>query len=622
MNISDAHKGFIEDTDKILDRLQTLFTQNPLSIPKIYREVHSLKGAAGFAGLKSIETLAHKVEVLLLSIRDGILSLDSSIEEVFFNFLDYCVKDINNWRSVGEEIDSSELVSDINKITPNNEPISIEVVENKDNTNSFFSGFEMDLLTEAMHRGEKFYKVHCRIDTDEEMKYPRLFLIINNLEKISNVIKIHPGIDEINKNLSQEITLFLTTSKPRSDIYQGLSLDRIKEVELLRVDFNNFIDIDIDNNNDKSLYGSTIDIERGKIEEILNYAQDLHNKLLVEDFVVNEKRNVVEKLLTGMKNSLTSLTDITVSRAFSPLKSYVKSLAAKLDKEVSLIIKGEDVLISREKAQILKDVLLQLIKNSIDHGIESREERIQNGKDPKGSITLKFTLLDNSITISLSDDGRGIHTKNVIKKAVSDNFISQHDEISILSLISQPGFSTAREVSKFSGRGIGLDIVINKIFNELDGKVKLDNSLGNGVCFHILIPTTSSVKKYTLFKFRDKSYGVSITNTAQKINLDNNKIEIGENRALFYRLNGGLIPIFTPQGRLSSNTKSFKEKFALVVRYLGKKALFLVDEFAVEKEFFASTISFEKTEIPGHKRVILNKQPEDFILLEPSIINL
>lgn len=622
MKESDAHKGFIEDTDKILDRLQILFTQNTLSIPKIYREVHSLKGAAGFAGLKSIETLAHEVEVLLLSIRDGLISLDSSVENIFFTFLDYCVKNINNWRSIGKEIESSKLIDEIKKLTPVSEPISIEVVETKDDSNSFFSGFEMDLLTEAMHRGEKFYKVHCSIDTDEEMKYPRLFLIINNLEKIANVIKIHPGIDEINKNLSQEITLFLTTSKPRSNIYQGLSLDRIKEVELLRVDYNSFINLDNDTYNEKSLYGSTIDIERSKIEEILNYTQDLHNKLLIEDFVIPEKRQDVEELLSGMKSSLTSLTDISVSRAFSSLINYSKSLAEKLDKQVDLTIKGEDILISREKAQVLKDVLLQLIKNSIDHGIETVEERVKNGKNPIGTMTLNFTLIDNSINISLSDDGKGIDTKKIIKRAVSDNFISENDEISILSLISQPGFSTSREVSKFSGRGIGLDLVVNKIFNELDGKIKLDNSVGKGVCFHILIPVTSSVKKYTLFKFRDMSYGISITNTAQKINLDNSKIEFGANKALFYRLDDNLIPIFTPQGRLSSNNKLFKEKFALVVRYLGKKGLFLVDEFAVEKEYFSSTITFEKTETPSHKRVISNKKNEDFILLEPSIINL
>lgn len=624
MDISVAHKGFIEDTDKILDRLQTLLTQSTLSIPKIYREVHSLKGAAGFAGLKSIEELAHQVEVLLLSVRDGIISIDNRVEKVFFNFLNYCVQNINNWRKNGKELDCSNIQLDIEKISPVQDPISIEVVEPERRTTKFFTGFEMDLLTEAMHRGEQFYKVHCRIDNDEEMKYPRLFLIINNLEKISNVIKVHPGIDEINKNLSHEITLFLTTSKPRKDIYQGLSLDRIREVELLRIDYNSFIEMDknTDKSEEKTLYGSTIDIEKSKIEEILNYAQDLHHKLLVEDFVLPEKRILVENLLTGMKSSLTSLTDIEAYRAFEPLSKYCSTISSELGKDVEFVIKGDNVSINREKAQTLRDILLQLIKNSIDHGIEESSVRELNGKSGKGRITLSLVKLENSISISVSDDGRGIDTKGAIKKAINDNFIQAEDEISILSLISQPGFSTAKEVSKLSGRGIGLDLVVNKVFNELDGKVKLDNTPGKGVCFHILIPVASSVKKYTLFKFRDESYGINITNTAGKINLNQQRIEFGDNKALFYKIKDNLVPIFTPMGRLSSSSTDFKQKYALIVRYLGKKALFLVDEFVVEKEYFSSTLTLEKTEIPGHKKVFFKDKSEDFVLLEPSIINL
>lgn len=623
MKISVAHKGFIEDTDKILDRLQTLLAQPNLSIPKIYREVHSLKGAAGFAGLKSIEELSHQIEVLLLSVRDGAISINSSLEGVFFNFLDYCVQDINHWKSNSVELDSSNIALEIGKISPVIDPISIEVVEPERETSNFFTGFEMDLLTEAMHRGEQLYKVHCRIDNDEEMKYPRLFLIINNLEKISNVIKVHPGIDEIHKNLSHEITLFLTTSRPRRDIYQGLSLDRIREVELLRIDYTNFINIHkaSEVSKEKSLYGNIIDIEKSKIEELLNYAQDLHHKLLVEDFVIPKKRNLVEKLLTGMKSSLTSLTDISSFRAFEPLGDYCSSISNELGKNVGFEIKGDNPLINREKAQVLRDVLLQLIKNSIDHGIEDEKDRKLAGKNVKGQITLSLKKLDNSISISLSDDGRGIDTRVAINKAIKDNFILPEDEVSILSLISQPGFTTAKEVSKISGRGIGLDLVVNKVFNELDGKVKLVNTPGKGLCFHILIPETSSVKKYTLFKFRDESFGINISNTAQKINLSKKKIVIGENKTLFYKLKDNLVPIFTPMGRLSSNNTNLQQKYALIVRYLGKKALFLVDEFVVEKEYFSSTLTLEKTETPGHKKLIFKNKTEDFVLLEPSIIN-
>lgn len=619
----DAHKGFIEDTDKILDRLATLFSGDSPSIPKVYREVHSLKGAAGFAGLKNIEDTAHRIEQVLLSIRDGLISLDQRVEKTFFEFQDYCLKSINSWKSTGEELDNSELIEDIKDLVPSHEPISIEVVSEDNKGESFFSGFELDLLTEAMHRGEKFYKVHCQIDTDEEMKYPRLFLIINNLEKISNVVKISPSLEEINKNRSKEITLYLTTSKPRKDIYSGLSLDRIKEVELIRVDYHSFINQDAGESSsvNSTLYGSHIEIERTKVEEILNYAQDLQNKLLFEEYVIPQKKSAVEDLLKDLRGSLRSLTEISTEKAFSYLSDYVASLSKTLGKSAQFKLSGGEILINREKADTLKDILLQLIKNSLDHGIETPVERRESGKDETGTIMLKFSKLENMISISLSDDGRGIDTSTLIKRAVDNDFIGEMDEVSLLSIISQPGFSTSKDVNKFSGRGVGLDIVISKIINDLDGKVKLDNSYGKGMVFHLLIPITSSTKKFTLFKYRDRSYGISQSNSVQKLKINKEAIEYGDNRALNYRINGNLLPIFTPFGRYSSSSIT-ASGFALVIRYLGKKALLLVDEFILEKEFFSSTLTYENSKVPGHKVVLAKGRQEDFLLIEPSIINL
>ncbi len=613
---------FINDTENILDRLNKLLTNNELSIPKIFREVHSLKGAAGFAGLSNMERVAHTLEGFLTGIRNGDISLDSEIEKIFYHAQDYFIKDINLWKQESEELDIKDILEVIETRRLKIEPLSIEVVGNT-SSESFFTEFEQTLLKEAMYRGEQFYRIICHIDRDEEMKYPRLFLVVNNLEKISNVVKIHPPMADVSKNQSKEITLYLTTDKSKVFIYKGLSFDRIREVEVLRLEYSSFFNKNTmdEKNVETNLYGKTIDVETSKIEEIFNYSQDLHNKLLLEDLVVPEKKHQVEELLTGMKNSLTSLTTISINSAFSYFSSYCTKLAKELGKKIKFTIIGGEIYIDRQLAEILKELLIQLVKNSIDHGIENETERKEKGKDPVGNILLKVSSLNGSLAIILKDDGRGIDQRKIVKKGIEGNFIDSNEEISLLSLLSRPGFSTSKEVNYYSGRGIGLDLVVNRVINKLDGKIKIQNEIDKGLSFHILIPPSTSVKKYTLFKYRNHSFAFSMVNVLEKLTLEPTSVSLGENQTLNYIHNGNTYPIFTPWGRLSSSSSTLDEKYGFIIRYLGKRAFFPVDEFVLEKEFFSSVLTFIDTDTPTHKRVKVGEFVEDFTFILPSIIN-
>ena len=185
---------FINDTENILGRLGKLLTDNDLSISRIFREIHSLKGAAGFAGLTHMEQLAHNLEDFLTDINKGNITLDEDVEKILYHTQDFLIKDLKLWKSTSTELDITELLILIESKSVAKVPMSIEVIDEKPLINSFFNPFEQTLLKEAMYRGEQLYRIVCHIDQDEEMKYPRLFLVINNLEKLTNVIKISPSI--------------------------------------------------------------------------------------------------------------------------------------------------------------------------------------------------------------------------------------------------------------------------------------------------------------------------------------------------------------------------------------------------------------------------------------------
>ncbi len=619
----DLNKNFIIDAQRILDRLNTQLTNVDISIPNIYREIHSLKSAAGFAGLYQMEKVAHNLESFLSSVRNGEASFDDKIEKVLFLSQDYFIKDLNSWKLENSEIDAKSLLSEIENESIVIKPISIEVVNENPDKKSFFTPFEMILLKEAMYRGEQFYRIVCHIDQEEEMKYPRLFLVVNNLEKVCNVVKVFPTMEQIVNNKDKEITLYLTTDKNKSFIYNELSFDRIKEVEVLRLDYQGFFDNTFEQTSkrENTLYGKIIDVETTKLEEIFNYSLDLQNKLLYENIVSPDKKEVIEELISGLKNSIISLTTITVNKAFSFFNQYTEKMGRDLGKKVNFKIIGGDISIERKVAEILKEMIMQLIKNSIDHGIENPEERTALGKPIFGNITLTANRIKDSIAITIEDDGRGIDQNLVVQKGIKENYIEKNDDISLLSLISRSGFTTAKEISYYSGRGVGLDIVVNRVIDKLDGKIKIENRKGEGLSFHILIPPSTSLKKYTVFKYRNRSYGLSDINVIKRVSLDPEAVKKGESSKLNYIYNNVPYPIFTPWGRLSSSSEKLNEKFGFILRYLGKKAFFPVDEFILEKEYFSSALTYLDTDSPSHKMIKYGDKLEDFTLIMPSIIN-
>lgn len=614
---------FIKDSETIINRLGVTLENSDFEVSVIYRDIHALKGTAGFAGLLSMEDVCHRLESVLTEISSGKRSINDSVRKLFKFSQNYFKENVLAWRDSGKELEILGVISHLDSLESISEPLTIEVVEESPAEDRFFTEFEETLLTEAMYRGELFYRVICHIDQEEEMKYPRLFLVINNLEKLTNVVKVYPPMEDINKNRSKEITLYLTSDKSKTYIYGGLNFDRIREVEFQRLNYSSFINHTPvkDRTRETSLYGSHIDVETSRIEELLNYSQDLYNKLLMDELVIPEKKDEVGKLLSGMKNSLSALTSISSTDAFSFLYSYTEKIANSLGKNIEFKIVGEPLSLDRQVAESLKEVLIQLVKNGIDHGIETPSERSLTGKSALASIILSFKEVKGSIVVSIKDDGRGINQSEVVKKGVDENFIDGDEKLSLLSLLARPGFTTSKDVNYYSGRGIGLDLVVDRVVNRLDGKIKVENRPGSGLTFHILIPPASTVKKFTLFKYRNNKFAFSMVNVVEKLSVDQGLVEFGDNSTLVYRYNGELYPIFTPWGRLSSSKDEIEEKYGFILRYLGTKAFFPVDEFLLEKEFFSSTITLLESTTPSHKQIKTTDSVEDFTLILPSIIN-
>lgn len=255
------------------------------------------------------------------------------------------------------------------------------------------------------------------------------------------------------------------------------------------------------------------------IKQILNLFMDTNKK--VQETVVNlanlqrtiqendTKMNLAIDNLEGMVKSIRVLPLAMVFHLFGRM---VRDIAQEKNKQIELEIIGSETTTDKKIIEEIKTPLIHIIRNAIDHGIETPEERINLGKNPKGKIILSAKQANNKIIIEIKDDGRGINLAKIKEKALQKGFLTQEElnsmsDEQITNIIFAPGFSTGEEITNISGRGIGLDVVQTKI-SQLNGRVKVISHANKGCCVQIELPTTMSILKAFLVKSLDQIFAV------------------------------------------------------------------------------------------------------------------
>lgn len=192
----------------------------------------------------------------------------------------------------------------------------------------------------------------------------------------------------------------------------------------------------------------------------------------------------------------------------------VRDIANEKGKDIDFEIEGKDTCADKKIIEEIKTPLIHILRNAIDHGIESKEERIANGKSPVGKILLSAKQDDNKVIIDVVDDGQGFNLEKIKDRAVSRGFLTQDDidsmtDEAIMNIIFWPGFTTGDSITSISGRGIGLDVVKTKI-SQLNGKVKVISEFGKGSCVHIEIPVTLTTLRVFLVQISGQTFAIPI----------------------------------------------------------------------------------------------------------------
>ena len=284
-------------------------------------------------------------------------------------------------------------------------------------------------------------------------------------------------------------------------------------------------------------------------------------------------------IIDEMESMVKNIRVLPISTVFNSFSRMVRDIANEKGKDIDFEIEGKDTCADKKIIEEIKTPLIHILRNAIDHGIESKEERIANGKSPVGKILLSAKQDDNKVIIDVVDDGQGFNLEKIKDRAVSRGFLTQDDidsmtDEAIMNIIFWPGFTTGDSITSISGRGIGLDVVKTKI-SQLNGKVKVISEFGKGSCVHIEIPVTLTTLRVFLVQISGQTFAIPIQVITTFILKNQNEIKTNNGvRSILF--NGNIIPLYYLSDILELAPAPRNEKETIIIIEADDKTIGLV----------------------------------------------
>ncbi|BAU22951.1 ATPase [Caldimicrobium thiodismutans] len=509
-------------------------------IKSLFRTMHSLKGASGFFGFKSLEGIAHFAEDILGKIRDGEIEPTEEVIDILLKCLD--------------EIKYIVAYLEENKTEPVEDRILDFLVDLSNFTNKLKKKGEVQLSKEA----EKGVTSEVKPEEVSHKEEP--------FEEKAKT-KEEPEVEEkvLNENVLPE------EKREAEKEEKTVATPQIQLTE------------------------THIKVDVKLLDQLMNLAGEL---VLARNRVVQLANKINEPELSRSVQSLSMVTtelQETIMKTrmqpigvvFNKFPRIVRDLAKALNKKVNLHLEGTETELDRSIIEAIKDPLTHLVRNSIDHGIEAPEVRVQAGKPPEGNLILRAYHEGGQVIIEIEDDGKGIDLEKIKKKAIEKGFVTPEEaeklsDKEILSFIFKSGFSTAEKVTQVSGRGVGMDVVKTNI-EKLGGSIELNTFLGKGTTVRIKIPLTLAIIPALIVTSHDQRYAIPQVSLRElvSINPETDILKMGDTE--FYRLRGEIIPVVRLSRALGF--KNGKSEKSLVILNTGERHIgLLVDQIYDSEE--------------------------------------
>lgn len=580
MDMNQYLSMFIDESN---DHLQSLnekmleLESNPddISIVQvIFRSAHTLKGMAATMGFEDLSSLTHQMENVLDLVRNEKLKMQDFIFDTLFKSLDALQMMVQDITQGGEgKADVSEIVASLQSIVRGDFAGGESPTASKPAAGTAASGtsaiqldqYQFSVLEQSITEGHKVLYIDVAIREDCQLKAARAYLVFDLLERYGEIVKSSPSVQEIEQEkFDRSFSLYYITQKEAAEIQSMiLNLSEIDSAQVAALDHETLAQLtsgaketaaaaeavapapapseaapakpaavaEAKTNARPAAAASapsrTIRVDIDRLDVLMNLLSELlidraRLEQLAEEVKRSDLTETVEHMSrvgSDLQNIVLKLRMVPVDTVFNRFPRMVRDLAKSLDKKIDLNIVGAETELDRTVIDEIGDPLVHLLRNAVDHGVESTAERIAAGKPETGTVQLRAFHSGNHVFIEIEDDGHGIDRSKVLQKAIKNGVVKESEAAAmsdeqVFMLLFAPGFSTADVISDISGRGVGLDVVKSKI-ESLSGVVSVESKLGSGTKFSVQLPLTLSIISAMLIKVGTEKYAIPLSSIVE-----------------------------------------------------------------------------------------------------------
>jgi two-component system chemotaxis sensor kinase CheA len=633
---------FIFESTQMLEKLETVILDcenvndfNTEAINEIFRIMHTIKSSSAMMRFVNISTLAHSIEDLFFYLREKKPhQIDfATLSDLIFEGLDFIKVEIHKIVN-GENADgeASVLIESIHAYLKSI-IVDIPCVGMQPEQSTIHPKWEAEQPLEniLVNPNARIFKVIIQFVDDCGMENIRAYQIIHNITEIADDCRFIPG-DILDNHESADFIkqhgfqVFLTSNRTYQEVYEYFAATLyVKDLVLIEVG-DEFSSMPLGQlardeapsassrrvNEKENAEAQGTAVQQGIISvhiAKLDKLMDLVGELVISEAMVTQNPVLKElqlenfqkaarqlrKITSELQDTVMSIRMVPLATTFHKTRRLVRDMCKKLDKEVNIDIVGEDTELDKNIIEQISDPIIHLVRNAVDHGIEPAEERTALGKPSAGTIILEAKNVGSDVLISMKDDGRGLNKTKIIKKANENGLLqkteSEMSDRDIFNLILLPGFSTKDSVSEFSGRGVGMDVVVKNL-EKVGGAITVNSVPGTGTVMTMKIPLTLAIIDGMNIRVGTSSYTLPITSIKESFRPKGTEVITDPDGNEMIMVRGQCYPILRLHEYYSVKTEitDFASGVLIMVEHDDKSLCVFADELLGQQQVVVKTL--------------------------------
>ncbi|GJL53219.1 MAG: chemotaxis protein A [Nitrospirales bacterium] len=603
---------FLAEGSEMLEALDQHFVQleadpsNADLLNEIFRAMHSMKGSAGFLGFTNLVEVAHQGESLLNKLRQGEIAVSPLIIDIILEAVDAVKLLQEDIRDTGEDmhVDTSVIV---NKLTLMID--SASVIGSAPSDGAVSDPASVSSETSSAPTAEQGASAEIVGSGGGALEGS-----LSTEHSTSPDIHVMPELSSSDSMTSSSDLEPKPEPEPEADL--SVMLNKIKDVTSRSIQAAKPVPGKANAGKEED---QTVRVETRRLDHVMNLVGELvlgRNRLMklgygLEEYFENDPHVRELGVTLAQLNLVTSDLQLAVMKTrmvpirkvFAKFPRLVRDVSNKLGKQVRLELLGEDTEVDKSVADELGDPLVHLVRNSMDHGLETATERRETGKSSEGYVRLTASQEGNSIVIRIEDDGRGLQVEKIKAKALERGLVSEADLVSMgpremMNLIFLPGFSTAEQVSDLSGRGVGMDVVRTNI-SRMNGSIELDSDPGHGSRVTIKLPLTVAIIQALMVEVECCTFAIPLASVIEAVKVTKDDIKTINGQAVL-NLRERILPLLHLAEKFHIPSESSHDECYVVVIAIGERHFgVVVDRLRAQEEVVIKSLGEFLSEVKG-----------------------